>query len=420
MENFNQFIADLNELVRINSIQEKPIKDCPFGLGPKLALDKFLEIANRMGFKTTNYQNYIGEISVGSGEEIGIIGHLDIVPAGTGWETDPFTLVEKDGYFYGRGTSDDKGPTLITLYALKAVVDSGVKFNKTIKFYAGTNEETGWKDIDYFNENYAFPEYGFSPDGNFPVIYAEKGMYRLDFYLPKLKNFTEIQGGSAINAVCGNCKVKPLKKFDNYADFNLTFDGEYLYSQGVQAHGSTPHLGKNAILPMLKFMQSCGEEVDRVIEFFFDDKFGIFQMQNEQGNVTFSPNLIVEKGDNIILSCDCRIPAPFTLEEVSKKFDKFGFKYTVESHSHPPMMVEKDGWFVNTLINAYNSVTGENRAPMSMGGSTFARAFKYGCAFGASFPEEKGMAHQANECVSKESFLKMFEIYKKAIYDLVK
>ena len=422
MQNFNQFIKDFTKLIAINSERTPAIKDMPFGEGVKKALDCFLEIAQSLGFNTINHQNYIGEISYGEGEEIGIIGHLDVVPASNNWNTPPYTLTQIGNNFYGRGTSDDKGPTLICLYALKSVIDSGIKFNKKIRFFVGTNEESGWEDIEYCKKNNHFPQFGFSPDGEFPVSYAEKGMYEVIFTLPSIKNFCDISGGSAINAVCDYASATPkfIPKQKDLEKFNLYIDNKKVCSKGVSAHGSTPHLGKNAIRNLFEYFVFCGEDLKNAIECFFNDKHGIFNLKNEQGEVTFSPNLISQnqKGE-MVVSLDLRIPAPFTIEMVKEKLNQFGYAYKIIPH-HPPMMADSNGWFVKALINAYNSTMQQNLTPVSMGGSTYARAFKMGCAFGGAFPNDTHVAHMPNEFITKDSIFKQFEIYKKAIENLVK
>ena len=320
MKNFCTFLGDLQNLISINSEKTSALPDAPFGEGNKKALKLFCEIATRLGFKVTNHQNYIAEFSVGEGQEIGIIGHLDVVPSGDKWNTPPFTLTEKDGVYYGRGVSDDKGPTLLALYALKEVVDSKIKFNKKIKFFVGTNEETGWGDIDYYLKNVGdFPEYGFSPDGDFPLSYAEKGICQTKIYLPKFKRFDFIQGGTALNQVCDYATVKPLFTPDNATlqGFGLEFDGEKIVSRGVAAHGSTPHLGKNAIKPILEFMLSCGEDVKAVLDCVFNQDKPYCNLQNEQGWLTVSPNLAYQENDSQVIKCDFRFPYPFTEKDVT-------------------------------------------------------------------------------------------------------
>ena len=162
-----------------------------------------------------------------------------------------------------------------------------------------------------------------------------------------------------------------------------------------------------------------GEDVKGVLDNLFYDKKGIFALKNEQGVVTLSPDLVSEDEKGITITCDCRIPAPFTLEDVKPILDSFDISYTTKVR-HDPMMAEKNGEFVQTLLNAYNEITGENAQPISMGGSTFARAFNKGCAFGPKLKGHIDNIHDANENVSTEQILTAYKIYKKAIFDLAK
>lgn len=423
MKDYNNFISDLKNLISYKSVQSAPQENAPFGLENKKALECFLTIANRMGFQTINYDNYACEVILGNpnGKEIGIIGHLDVVPAGDGWETDPFTLVEKDGYLFGRGVNDDKGGSLMMLYALKELKDSGVPVTNKFRLFAGCNEESGWKDIDYLKTKTVMPKYGFSPDGNFPLSYAEKGMFELTFTIPKLKNFHSLKGGTVVNAVCDYAFAVATEKG---IDLNLLKkhglslkNGNVIESFGKSAHGSSPKDGVNALKALFNYFADMGESVSNVCEYLFEDKGGIFNLSNEQGIVTFSPDLICEDETGIHITCDLRIPAPFNLQTVTPTLDTFGLQYkTVERH--PPVMVEKDGWFVNALLSAYNKVTGERATPISMSGSTFARAFAFGCSFGVKFPDSDANMHCANEKCKIEEIKKAYEVYKTAIFEL--
>lgn len=422
MNNFNQFIIDLKNLISHKTIGGKKDNDAPFGKQLKDCLNYFLTRAKEMGFETINYDNYGGEVVFGNGEEVGIIGHLDVVPTGIGWDTDPFTLTEKDGVYYGRGLADDKTPLLSCLYALKELKDSRKPVNRKFRLIAGCDEEIGWRDIDYIQTKTTFPEYGFSPDGNFPLTYAEKGIMEVSFSFPKLKGFTDISGGSVVNAVCDYASVRPLNteiNTDKLTKYNLAFENGLIVSRGKAAHGSTPHLGKNALLPLFEYFLEMGENVQGVLDYLFYDKGGINAFKTEQGALTLSPDLICQDNDTITITCDCRIPAPMTIEEVLPIFNAFGLEVKTKVR-HQPMMVEKDGWFVQTLLNAYNEITGESAVPLSMGGSTFARAFKKGCSFGPSWSDYNNHLHDANENLPKEQLLKAYEIYKKTIFDLAK
>ena len=422
MQNFNQFISHLSKLISFETILSEPKQNAPFGTPIKNCLDWFLDLAKEFGFETINYDGYAGEIVYGKGDEIGIIGHLDVVPIGIGWASEPFSLTEKEGVYYGRGVCDDKTPLLSCLYALKELKDSGLPVNKKIRLIAGCDEESGWRDIEYLKTKTTLPEYGFSPDGDFPISYAEKGIVEVAFSIPKLKNFKDIKGGTALNAVCDYVAVRPLVKVDEteLKLFSLNLDEKgYIFSKGKSAHGSSPQLGINAMVKLFEYFAFKGENVSGVLDNLFYDKKGIFALKNEQGVVTLSPNLICENDSGITITCDCRIPAPFTLEDVNPIFDSFDISYSTKVR-HDPMMAEKNGEFVQTLLSAYNEITGENAQPISMGGSTFARAFTKGCAFGPKLKGHIDNIHDANENVSKEQILTAYKIYKKAIFDLVK
>lgn len=423
MKDFEQFKKDLFSLISFKSVNSVATKDAPFGKENADALNFFLDKAREFGFDTINYDNYIGEVSFGTGEEVGIIGHLDVVPEGNDWDTDPFTLTEKEGYFFGRGVMDDKTPTLISLYVLKELKDSALPVNKKFRLFVGCNEETGWNDIEYLKTKTTLPEYGFSPDGNFPLSYAEKGMYEIEFSIPSLKNFSSLKGGTVVNAVCAHATAtanesgidkKLIEKFGLKLKNNNVVE-----SIGVSAHGSTPQRGKNALKPIFEYFKAMGEDVEPIVDYLFNDKAGVTSLNNEQGFVTLSPDILYEKNGKVYINCDCRIPAPLTINDVRAKLDASNLNYSVFER-HKPMLVEKDGWFVKTLLSAYNTITGENAQPISMGGSTFARAFKKGCAFGMDFCRYDSNIHNANEKVSKDDLLSAYKIYKKAIFDLAK
>ncbi len=420
---YQTFIKDLSKLIAFKTVQGEALPNAPFGIENKRALNFFLSLANEFGFSTINYDNYGGEIYFGEGEELGIIGHLDVVPAGNGWETDPFTLTEVDDFLYARGTEDDKTPCLLCLYALKELKEEGVKFNKKVRLLVGCNEESGWKDVEYMKEKTTFPKYGFSPDSNFPVSYAEKGLTHLKVALPKFKKFSSLCGGTVINAVCDYAKVtvdKDAIDLDLIKKYGLTLkDDCILESVGIGAHGSAPEKGKNALYPLLKYMEESGEDLYGLPDLLFKDGIGLSKFQNEQGKTTISPNLIITEGEKQYLACDVRIPAPVTLNDLKGNFALIKQEYTL-TERHEPFMAKKDGWLVCGLLSAYNEVTGENAEPQYQSGSTFARVFEVGCGFGFGSTKGTRGCHEPNEGVSIEHLKKSFEIYKKAIYNLVK
>ena len=415
-----EFIKDLTTLISYKSVLDKEEKKAPFGAESKNALCFFLSLAEKFGFETFNYDNYIGEIRFGSGEELGIIGHLDVVPAGDGWETDPFTLTEKEGYYIGRGVLDDKGPMLICLYALKKLKDEKVKFNKKIRFFVGTNEEAGWKDVEYYrNSGRTFPKWGFSPDGDFPVVYAEKGPCFIDFEIDYNGSFSDIHGGTVINAVCNRAYAKGVIDEKLLQKYNLKTENSVIVSIGKAAHGSAPHLGKNAILPLLKYIAEFDEEVKPFITYLFDDVLGISAIGNETGKATISPNVIKLKDRKLVLSCDFRVPAKMNMKDFLPLFDKTGLKYKF-TKARDPHYVPKDSEIIVNLLKAYNLVTGEDADAISQAGATFSSVFSCGVAFGPELPNVPSTIHEPNERIPSNNFDILFDIYYNGIKNLVK
>ncbi len=421
MQNKEKFLNHLRELIACPSVLSEPKENMPFGEGVYRAYKAFMDIASEMGFETINYDNYMGEIVFGEGEEIGIIGHVDVVPEGEGWNTPPYQLTERDGVYYARGIADDKAPLLVVLYILNELKNSQIKSTKKFRLFVGCDEESGWGDIAYFERNNKFPEYGFSPDGNFPVSYAEKGIARIEITLPKFKRFKEIKGGTVCNAVCGLAEVFAedsaidKKLLDKY---NLQLDGNKIISVGKSCHGSRPKMGKNAILPLFNYMSEMGEDLAEVTDYLFNDKLCLNELESEEGEVTFSPN-IIEEDEVVRLYCDTRIPHPFTLEDVTKRLDEAKLNYTARLVRNP-LFVDKNSKLVQTLLNSYRDKFDKNAQPIYQSGGTFAYVFDKGCAFGPEFPSEVSTIHEANESMTDEQLEKIYDIYKEAIFNLAK
>ena len=420
--NYQNFFQDLKKLISFKSVQSSPSPNAPFGEENKKALEFFLSLAESFGFQTVNYDNYGGEIVVGDGEEIGIVGHLDVVPASNGWDTDPFTLTEKDGKVIGRGVEDDKAPSLLILYALKNVKQSGVKFNKKIRFIVGCNEESGWKDVEYIKTKTTLPKFGFSPDSEFSLSYAEKGVYHVTISLNAFKNFFDLRGGTAVNAVCDYASVRVKDDAIDHQlleKYSLKLNKGLIESFGVASHGSAPEKGKNALYAIFRYMEEMGEDLNGFADLVFKDGIEVSRFSTEQGKTTFSPNLIKQTETGYQLICDCRLPAPLKIAQILPCFDKIGKDYHVKE-CHEPFMVDKDGWFARCLLDAYNEVTGEIAVPYHSSGSTFARVFEKGFAFGPGDEAKTGGCHSTNEFITKEHLLKCYKIYEKAILNLIK
>ena len=196
-------VKDLERLIKIPSVMGDPTPDAPFGDQPAVALTEMLDTCWVYGLSVRNIENYIGTADMFPAEgtpELGILCHLDVVPAGNGWSVPPFSLTRRDGKLMGRGAIDDKGPAVAALYAVRAVKDAGITLNKNVRLIFGTNEENGSADLARYREKEVLPEMLFTPDGSYPLINAEKGMLRIS-YTGKISPDISIKGGGAINAV---------------------------------------------------------------------------------------------------------------------------------------------------------------------------------------------------------------------------
>lgn len=415
-------VKDLKTLISIPSVQAEPEKDMPFGKAVFDALDFFLKTAEEMGFKTVNYDNYIGEVDFGDGkDEIGILCHLDVVPAGDfdKWTYPPFSATEANGRIYGRGATDDKGPAIVCLHAMKALKDEGYVPNKKIRLILGCNEETGWKCIEHFNKVAKMPENGFSPDADFPVIYAEKGIMPLKFSFKKSKKLVSITGGERVNVVCDRCEAVTALDIPDPEKFGVQKIGEKKYlALGKSAHGSTPHLGDNAMLKMLNALRSIDAIDENAIDLLFNDRLGMTTLSDHSGRLTMSPDVITSDDKNVYISVDIRYPVTAFGDDILKKFQTVA---TVERLSHQlPLCADKNGELVQTLLGVYEEVTGVKAEPIAIGGGTYARAMKNAVAFGPETAGTDFAIHQPDEFASIENIELQYAVYKAAIAKLAK
>lgn len=415
-DRIKEIVEDVKKIITIPSVQGESEEGMPFGRAVAEALGFMLKRAEEMGFKTVNYDNYVGEIDFGEGdEEIAVLCHVDVVPVGDEkkWKYPPFSATEEDGKIYGRGATDDKGPAVVCLHCMKALKDEGYEPKKKIRLILGCNEETGWKCIEHFNKVAKMPETGFSPDANYPVIYAEKGIMPLKFTFGKNKKLKRISGGERVNVVCDYCEAEIDGSIPDAEKYGVEYkDGKYV-AYGKAAHGSTPELGENAMLKMLKALESVGAIDENVKRYLFDDKLGMTTLRDHSGKLTMSPDVITSDEDNIYVSVDVRYPVTAIGDELLQKFGK---DLTVERLSHQlPLCADKDGWLVRTLLGVYEEVTGEKAEPIAIGGGTYARALKRGVAFGPEIDGVDFAIHQPNEFATVENIKLQYATYKAAI-----
>lgn len=436
----DQIIDSIIKVCAIESVPQKKAgsSSAPFGEGIAKCLDAVLDLASSLGFDTFNGNGYYGYARTGSGKEmLGILGHVDVVPTGDPkeWITPPFMPTMRDGKIYARGTIDDKAPMLIALYALKSLMGNGFVPSKEIRIIWGTSEETTWQCIAKYKEEQRHPDISFSPDGDFPVVFAEKGIIRIDAVAEKCADFNII-GGIAFNVVPDeavyigpdiNCLERELRKCSyEYVEA----DSSSLTVLGKTAHASLPETGINAILRLCKCLYNIGKK-SPVINFLaerFDrdvpDSSIFGKYKDETGVLTITPSVISVNDTKQSFSLDVRIPASFTFERLKKEISDLLSSYELTystTKEEKAVYVPKDSFLIKTLLESYKKYTGENNAqPIAMGGGTYAKAFKNCVSFGPNFPKEEDMAHKPNEYINIANIEKLFYIYRDAIIELSK
>lgn len=452
----DSLVQSVQDILKFKSVEAPADGKMPFGKEVHDCLIHTLELATKLGFKTKNVDNYAGHAEIGEGKEIvGILVHLDVVPEGDDWDYDPYGGEIVDGKIYGRGTLDDKGPTIATLYAMKAIIDSGVKLNKRVRLIFGTNEETGWAGIHYYLKKEDTPNVAFTPDSSFPACHGEKGI--ITFSATKKFNnclddggvkLISIKGGSAANMVADHAEAKIVETFpiddmlaaymkDKGGNLSLTrADGiTTIISKGISAHGSTPEKGVNAIAHILNFINvldiQLGDSstfirfIDRTIELELNgNKAGIGFKDKDSGLLTLNLGTIDlnEEGVDLVINVRYPITTPYksVVNGLKGIFSEIGLKYLEHDHAKP-IYFPKDHELIVKLMDVYREHTGDmDSEPTTTGGGTYARAMPNAVAFGGVFPGDPELAHQKNEFITIDNLIKTSKIYASAIYELAK
>lgn len=438
-----EMIENLGKLVAVDSQLGTPEEGKPFGEGPAEVLSVGLKIAEELGFYTVNLDNYCGYAEMGEGEEIvGIAGHLDIVPVGGYWSYDPFVLTRKGDYVYGRGTTDDKGPVIEALYAMKLLRDSGVKLNKRVRLIMGCNEETGSKCMEHYNKVAEELSCGFTPDANFPCIHGEKGHMSMMAYSKHTK-IISMNGGFVSNAVCDSCttvipadiglkeKLEAALADTKLQEYQVTEENGQIeiYAKGVPAHASTPALGINAAGVTFECLEKAGFEDDFVK--FYNTHLGTscdgagvgLKCEDAYGNLTFCNGIV--KTENGVISCSIDIRVPVTLQEADVrkmcegKLEDENGRIEIEEIGDP-LFFPRESPLVEALYKAYVDVTGDTEhEPMVIGGGTYAKSLKNIIAFGPEKLDIDYHIHSADEFILVSEMEEAVLIYMEAIKNLL-
>lgn len=440
---------DISELIAINSVRDLTTKKdkAPFGIGIRHCFDKMIEFAKREGFNVKDFDGYAMHIEYGEGPEVlAILGHLDIVGIENRekWNSNPFNLIENNGFWYGRGTNDNKGPMVGCLYLLKILKELDYRPNKKIRLILGGAEETTWECMTHYFKHNEMPTYGFSPDGDFPIINCEKG---IGYYLYNGKkrasndgifNIISIKSNEDITRVCSHVEIcvqtqltDKLTNLLSSKNVNISVDDHRvtLVYEGVSAISRNPHKGQNAIFEFVRDFKGINgldtrgkELVDFLHSYFVDsiygEKLGLYHEDEETGHTTNNLSYLLLAENDYKISFDYRYPKGIDYAKIIKRLKEIGDKNRLELEiikEMPLLYVSPDSELISALKTAYQNITGDIPKLYSKGAASYARALTQAVAFGPTFPSETANSHKPNECIKVDDFMKALSIYAEAI-----
>lgn len=453
----DEFIRDLSELVSVKSVKSEAKEGMPFGEGSARCMEKAVEMFRCYGFKSENLGNYAAYCDINENEgALDILGHIDVVGEGDGWDTDPYVATLKDdGCIYGRGTDDDKGPVVAALYAMRAVKELNIPLSKNARLIIGGDEESGSEtDLEAYYKLFKPAPATFSPDASFPIYNTEKGSYKPEFAkklvksdaLPRVK---ALSGGYRINVLPAKANATVLgidesilesAIADVTAKTGVTFSTEHrdgetvIYAEGRSTHASTPEDGKNGITALLYLLfclplAKCdtNDIVKELSSLFpYSDNngraLGIYQKDAVSGEITVVLSLLEITEDSVWGSFDSRVPICANNENCRYVFERLMSEkgYTVEGEMGAAHHTPEDGDFIKALKSAYTDFTGEVCPCYSMGGGTYVHNIEGGVAFGASRPDFQSNLHGANERANVDDLLRASKIFALVIEKMCK
>ena len=440
----DEMIDTLQKWIRVPSVKGEAAPGAPFGKEVRSMLDMALADCEQMGFKTQNFDGYIAHADLGEGSDedaLAILAHLDVVPEGDGWKYPPYGAVIENGRMYGRGTSDDKGPAVAALYAMKAVKDVGIPLRRKVRLILGCDEESGWEDIAHYNKVATMPRMGFSPDASYPIINIEKGICRLELHGVLSNEGLQViafNNGERPNVIPGRASAlvagdaatvaqaeAAAKKLDIPAEVQLTDEGVAITVTGISGHAAYPETARNANGEMLLLLRELGVQgnlrllADKIGLDYKGEGLEISVSDGISGYLTCNLGIIRAGEGGVYATLDIRYPVMTNPDMIIKNVSASLPGMRVEAMEvKEPHHVPAGSELVQNLLDAYHEVTGYERKCLYTGGGTYARSLQEGVAFGESFPQDEDLAHQANEYADIEGLYKNIKIFALAIVKL--
>lgn len=439
----DDLLRDTVAMLQIPSLESDAGPNAPFGPENRRALDLALKMSEEYGFSTADLEGYCGWAEVGNGKPMVMsLGHLDVVPVGPGWKHQPFGAEIDGGYVYARGAVDDKGPTMASFYAIRAIKECVPDLDVRLRIVFGCNEESGFKCVERYAKTEEMPTLGVAPDSGWPLYHAEKGICNFVIAIPIDKQpvadfvVTHLDGGQRPNIVIdaltarvrigSSIRSEVEGKCAEYWDRNVSFawEGDTLTieARGKAAHGAAPFLGDSAATRVFRALLALAPlGADRYWEAVLESTqtsgvgLGIHGRDDASGDLTNNLGIVRTENGAFQLTFNVRRPVTWDASEVPNRLNKFvpemGIGATVASfNASEPLYFPLDHPLVKTIVDVYEAETGERKAPGVMGGGTYARAIPNTVSIGTGWDGD-GPAHETDEKLKIEHLFKMSRIY---------
>lgn len=442
-------LDDIAALVAVPSVADasKAEPGAPHGPECKRALDLGLQMCAKLGLEPHNLDGWMGyaDLAGASGKQIATIAHVDVVPAGTGWTQDPFTMVRKDGFLLGRGVIDDKGPAVLTMYMAHYFARQGVELPYTLRVMLGSDEEVGMTDVEHYQSLFEDPAFLFTPDAEFPVCCGEKGRVGASFVSEAFEDgkIVAFDGGTVSNAVPSLAEVRvkadaaDLSEAEGIEVVGQDDGTVVLTAHGIGGHASLPAGTKNAIGMLVEYLlandlvsaqeRTYLELLQKIFASTDGSTLGIAATDDLFEPLTCIGGTIRLRDGRLEQSIDSRYPKSITGEEIAERLTDLAeghdATFVLESDT-VPFYIDPQTPAVQVLVDAYNEFTGKDAKPFTIGGGTYARHFTKAVSFGPEEPGEPvpawvGPMHGADEGVSEELLKRSLKVYIYALQKLM-
>ncbi|HHU69013.1 MAG TPA: M20 family metallopeptidase [Thermoanaerobacterales bacterium] len=454
--NADKIIKDTIDLINIPSVSTDKSKI-------NEAMSLILQKGKEYGFNSYEVlDGQVGLIEFGQGDEtVGMLAHIDVVDAEGTWKFGPFNGVVFENQIWGRGAVDDKGPLVTCLHAMRSIKELNLPIYKKIQLIIGTQEEVEWTDMKEYVKNYKLPDYGFTPDGEFPIENREKGYVDVIVTFKQseagsegLYKIVSIEGGKSVNSIPSRAEAfisgdlnlleEKVKQYitdnpDEKISFSVTQDGlGAVAAEGLSAHSAYPEKGINALATLCRFLESLSlvpNGADRLVKFIVDNFYNDFNgkklgLYNESeyfkgeyvSRTVISPTLLKTEDGKFELNLNLRTAYGTEKEDLDRAFSDaakdYNYSYIYRDYMGP-IFISKERPFVKAMADSYEEVSGLKNEFILAHGTSYAKAMPNILCFGPIFPGEEDFCHEKDERINIDSLIKSTKIYAHTLARIV-